>query len=101
MNFRKVMFDLNVEKACIMSKIKVRNFNFNKAHFHRSSLNYGMGVRNSGFLRNFFSQKNFYGMAEFFLRNENTTEIPLFRDFKLRNFSLLKNGITLAKKATI
>jgi hypothetical protein len=29
---------------------------------------------------------------------KETTEIPLFRDFKLRNFSLLKNGITMAKK---
>jgi hypothetical protein len=30
----------------------------------------------------------FYGMKK-------TTEIPLFRDLKLRNFSLLQNGISI------
>jgi hypothetical protein len=40
-------------------------------------------------------------MAEFFLRNEKNNGNSVFRDFKLRNFSLMKNGTTMAKKTTI
>jgi hypothetical protein len=60
--------------------------------------NYGMEFRKKTGSAEFFLRFNFTKRRNYLYGMKKTTEILLFRAFKLRNFSLLKNGITMTEK---